>query len=114
MLFALLYRHAFAKRVELGLSELEIFDAKINIGHHLVSVGVGVLSMLMAVLAPLELAPISPMVYALMGPLHWVLRVPIRQAARGPGRGARERRRSGDSVVPAAAAGRHACRLTGH
>ena len=72
VLFALLYRHAFAKRVELGLSELEIFDAKINIAHHLLSVSVGVLSMLVAVLAPLELAPISPMVYALMGPVHFV------------------------------------------
>ena len=38
VLFALLYRHAFAKRVELGLSELEIFDAKINMRHHLLSV----------------------------------------------------------------------------
>ncbi len=28
VLFALLYRHAYAKRVELGLSDLEIFDTR--------------------------------------------------------------------------------------
>ena len=40
--------------------------------HHLVSVGVGVLSLLIAAVGPLELAPISPMAYCLMGPAHWI------------------------------------------
>ena len=44
VLLALLYRHAYAKRAELALSELEIFDAKANIGHHLLSAAVGVFS----------------------------------------------------------------------
>ncbi len=39
--------------------------------HHLVSVGVGVISLLIAAVGPLELAPISPMAYCLMGPAHW-------------------------------------------
>ncbi len=69
VLFALLYRHAYAT---LELSELEMFDAKTAIAHHLVSAGVGVLSLLVATLAPLELAPVSPTVYVLMGPLHGV------------------------------------------
>jgi uncharacterized membrane protein len=75
VLFALLYRHAHSKRADLQLSELEVFDAVTNIKHHLVSVGVGVLSLLVAALAPLEFAPISPMVYSLMGPAHWTLGV---------------------------------------
>ena len=71
VLFALLYRHAFAKRAVLGLSELEIFDVKNHTVHHLLSASVGGLSMLIAAVAPLELAPISPTVYGLMGPLHF-------------------------------------------
>lgn len=72
LLFALLYRHAYTKRVDLGLSELEIFDAKTNIAHHLVSVSVGVISLLIGGVAPLELAPTAPMAYFLMGPAHWI------------------------------------------
>ena len=72
VLLALLYRHAYAKREELALSELELFDAKANIGHHLLSAAVGGISLLIAAIGPLELAPISPTAYALMGPLHWI------------------------------------------
>ena len=72
LLFALLYRHAHAKRAELSLSELEIFDAKMKLSHHLLSAGVGVISLLIAAVGPLELAPISPTAYVLMGPVHWI------------------------------------------
>jgi len=70
--FALLYHHAYASREKLALSELEVFDARTAIGHQLVSMGVGMLSLLMASFAPLSLAPISPMVFFLMGPGHWI------------------------------------------
>lgn len=72
VLFALLYRHAYAERAALGLSELETFDVKAHMGHHLVSVGVGVLSLVIAAVGPLDLAPLSPMTYSLMGPAHWI------------------------------------------
>jgi hypothetical protein len=71
LLFALLYRRALARRDELGLSELEVFDARTNIAHHLISAGVGVLSLALASFAPLELAPIAPTAYCLMGPAHY-------------------------------------------
>ena len=70
-LFALLYRHAYKRRVELGLTPLEVFDAKMFAGHHLVSATVGLVALLVAVAGPLTLAFISPMCFALMGPGHW-------------------------------------------
>lgn len=72
LLFALLYRHADNKREELQLSALEAFDAVSNLRHHLLSAGVGLLSLLVAGFGPLELSPIAPMLYGLMGPAHWI------------------------------------------
>jgi uncharacterized membrane protein len=72
LLFALLCRHAYSKREELQLSELEVFDAVTNIRHHLLSAGIGVLSLLVSAFAPLALAPIAPLMYSLMGPAHWI------------------------------------------
>jgi uncharacterized membrane protein len=69
--FALLYRRALARREELGLTELEAFDARTNIAHHLISAGVGVVSLTIATVGPLELAPIAPTAYVLMGPAHF-------------------------------------------
>ncbi len=71
VLFALLYRRALSKRDEIGLSEIEIFDTRTNIAHHWISAGVGMLSLAIATVAPLELAPIAPTVYFLMAPLHF-------------------------------------------
>jgi uncharacterized membrane protein len=72
VLFALLYRHALSRRDELALSELEAFDARTNIGHHLISASVGVISLVIASMAPLGLAPVAPMAFCLMGPAHFV------------------------------------------
>jgi hypothetical protein len=94
--FALLYHHAYASREKLGLSELEVFDAKTAIGHQLVSMGVGMLSLLMASFAPLALAPIAPMLFFLMGPGHWIY-----GARRGNRRREIEAERSGDAVAVA-------------
>ena len=70
-MFALLYGHAYRRRDQLGLTPMEMFDAKSYAGHHLVSAGVGVVSLLVALFAPLRFAPLSPMCFALMGPAHW-------------------------------------------
>lgn len=71
LMFALLYRHAYKKRDELALTPLEVFDVKSFAGHHLVSAGVGLLALLIAIAAPLQFAPISPIAFGLMGPAHW-------------------------------------------
>jgi len=70
LMFVLLYTRAHAKRTELGLSDLEIFDLKALRGHHLVSVSVGILALALATLAPLNFAPLSPVALGLMGPGH--------------------------------------------
>ena len=71
VIFALLYRHAFGKRGELGLTPAEAFDVRAFALHHLLSAGVGLGSMTFALLAPRRLAFIAPMLFGLMGPVHW-------------------------------------------
>jgi uncharacterized membrane protein len=71
VLFALLYHHAYARRETLELTELEVFDAREAIGHHLVSVSIGLLSLLIALIAPLRLVPLAPTIFFLMGPGHF-------------------------------------------
>ncbi len=72
VMFGLLYRHAYRKRHELGLTPLEVFKIKSFAGHHMVSAAVGVLVVLIAVAAPRNYAFISPMVFFLMWPAHAV------------------------------------------
>jgi len=96
VVFALLYHHAHASRERLALSELEVFDARTAIGHQIVSMGVGVLALLIAAFAPLELAPISPTVFFLLGPGHWIY-----GARSGKRRREIEARLSGDPVAVA-------------
>jgi uncharacterized membrane protein len=71
-MFGLLYRHAYRKRAELGLDELESFDLTASAGGHMVSVGVGLLATAIALFAPGSLASLSGFTYFLMGPAHWV------------------------------------------
>jgi uncharacterized membrane protein len=82
-LFALLYRHAYRKRGELGLTPLEVFDVQAFAGHHLVSAGVGLIALTVAVAAPLQFAPLSPMSFALMGPGHWWFGTRVERRRRG-------------------------------
>ena len=76
LMFVLLYSRAYAKRQELALDDLEIFDLKALRGHHMVSVGVGAISLAIAMLAPLAWAPLAPAALTLMGPGHglWAFR----------------------------------------
>jgi uncharacterized membrane protein len=75
LMFALLYRHAYNRRGELGLTPAELFDVKAFAAHHLLSAGVGLTSVAVALLAPIEMSPLAPTVFTLMGPLHWALGV---------------------------------------
>ena len=71
VMFALLYWRAYAKRDELLLTPLEVFDLRSLAGHHLVSAGVGLIAMSVALFAPLAIAPLSPSSMILMGPGHY-------------------------------------------
>jgi uncharacterized membrane protein len=71
--FALLYRHAYRKRVQLQLTPVQILEVKLFASHHLLSAAVGLLSLVVALLGPLRFAPMAPMMFALMGPFHWLL-----------------------------------------
>lgn len=71
VLFVLLYRHAIAKREDLHLTELDVFDARTHVVHHLISTSIGVISLVIALVAPLGLVPLAPMAFFLMGPGHW-------------------------------------------
>jgi uncharacterized membrane protein len=72
VMFGLLYRHAYRKRHDLGLSPLEVFNIKTFAGHHMVSTAVGVVVVLIAVAAPRNYAVISPMMFMFMWPAHAV------------------------------------------
>ena len=73
LIFTLLYWRAYAKREELGLTPLEMLEAKSHAAHHLLSAGVGGLALLVALAGPLRWVFFSPMTFALMGPAHWWL-----------------------------------------
>lgn len=70
VLFALLYFHAYRSRDTLALSELEVFDARSAMGHHTVSIAVGMLCLIVALGAPLKYVPLAPTLFFLMGPAH--------------------------------------------
>lgn len=71
LIFGLLYRRAYAKRDELGLTPLEVFDVKAFAGHHLLSATVGGMALAFALFGPLRFVYFSPMCFGLMGPVHW-------------------------------------------
>jgi uncharacterized membrane protein len=73
--FVLLYLHAFRKRHELELTDVEIFDARDSIGEHLMMVLVGALSI--AVLFATGSSGLSGLTYVLIGPaqtIHGMIR----------------------------------------
>jgi hypothetical protein len=71
LMFGLLYLHAYRKRHELGLTPLEVFDTRATGGEHLVSVSIGALATVVALVAPPPYPVFSGFTYFLMGPAHW-------------------------------------------
>jgi uncharacterized membrane protein len=72
LMFGLLYRQAYRRRGELGLSPLDVFNVRASAGEHLVSAAIGALATLIALLAPPPFPVISGFTYFLMGPAHWI------------------------------------------
>jgi uncharacterized membrane protein len=69
---ALFYVHALRRRRELGLSEIEIFDTRANILRHLEMAGVGLLSVVLALVLPLSAVGLAGYAYFLFGVLQGV------------------------------------------
>ena len=63
--FALLYWHAYRKRAELELNELEVFDTRTDIRESLLNVGIAVVSLMFAIIGGGRFASISGMTYML-------------------------------------------------
>jgi hypothetical protein len=68
----MLYAHAWRKRDALGLSEAERLLLKASLGHHLISIAIGLASVVVALVFPVRWSWLAGPLYFLMGPLHGV------------------------------------------
>ena len=85
LVFAALYRHAYALRDRLALSPVEAHGARAKFAECLVMVGVGTVSVLCAVLLPARAAaPVAGFIYFLIGPLQWYVGVRMNRLAPAP------------------------------
>lgn len=67
--FALLYRHAWGRRAQLGLTPADLIALKYGSRAHLISMCLGFVSLAIAIANP-SLAGLAGLIYCLMGPLH--------------------------------------------
>ena len=72
LVFALLYLHAYRRRAELELNELEVFDTRESIGSQLLNIGVGVVSLFIVALGGGNFLAGAGLVYVLIGPLQTI------------------------------------------
>jgi hypothetical protein len=70
--FALLHVNAYRQRETLALDALAIYNTRTAIGSHLISVTVGAIAMLLAVVMPGWLSGASGFFYAVLGPAHGI------------------------------------------
>jgi uncharacterized membrane protein len=68
--FALLHAHAWRQRDALDLSAAERLILRSSLGHHLISIAIGLLSVAIAVVAPVRWSWLAGPLYFLMGPAH--------------------------------------------
>lgn len=66
LVFALLFHHAYRKRTELELNELEIFDTRVSIQSALIQVAVGMLSILIAFLGGSRYGGVAGLTYPIL------------------------------------------------
>ena len=69
LLLALMYVHAYRKRGELELTPVETFDTRAGIVGHLLAVGIGLVSVLLAVTLPQRMVGLAGFAYFLFGPV---------------------------------------------
>ena len=69
---SLLYWHAWRKRRTLQLDALDVYDARSAMISHLLSIAVGVFSLIFTWLLPGNMAGLSGYLYVLLGPVHAV------------------------------------------
>lgn len=67
--FLLLHQRAWRKRTELGLNDLQLTELRFAFRGHLISTGLGVVSLALVGLMPTQPAW-GGIIYSLMGPLH--------------------------------------------
>ncbi len=72
LIFALLYEHARRRRAELELNELEFFDTRSEIVRFGLLSGVGLLSIVIAIVVPRRVAGLAGYVYFLVGVVEGV------------------------------------------
>ena len=74
LIFATLYGHAFRLREQLGLTPTEAHGARVHVANCLVMVGVGLLSIAIALFAPGDwAAPAAGFSYFLIAPAQWIV-----------------------------------------
>lgn len=111
--FALLYGHAYRKRAEIGLDELETLETRHSVIEQLVMIGLGLVSLGVALGAPaLGIPPgavgfLSGIVYMFIGPaqfIHWGLFARRRKRLVVEARARRAADAAAADVAPAGAA----------
>ncbi|HEX7283713.1 MAG TPA: TMEM175 family protein [Vicinamibacterales bacterium] len=70
-IFMLLYWNMYTRRERMQLSKRQVFEAWVGVRTHAMSVGVGLLSIVLAVTVPINWIWVAGAVYGLQGPLHW-------------------------------------------
>jgi len=71
VVFALLYWNQYRSRTALGLSEEQAFNARAGALTHVLSVIVGMSSIVLALTVPIQWIWTAGVIYGLQGPLHW-------------------------------------------
>jgi uncharacterized membrane protein len=71
LVFVLLYWNQYRRRTALGLSDEQAFHARSGALTHMLSVMVGMISIVMAVTVPINWIWTAGIIYSLQGPLHW-------------------------------------------
>jgi hypothetical protein len=69
LLLAMLYAHAYRRRRDLELTPVELFDTRASIVAHLLAVGVGLVSVAIALTVPDRLVGLAGYAYFLFGPV---------------------------------------------
>lgn len=80
LVFVLLYWNVYRKRAFLKLTNEETFDARAGVRTHALSMGVGLVSIVLALTLPLDYFWIAGPVYGMQGPIHWANGVSIARA----------------------------------